>query len=49
MNLTLDNKAYCELYIALNDLKDAIDEGDVNKASALTDVLIHEVRYANVE
>lgn len=49
MDLTLDNKAYCELYIALNDLKDAIDEGDMMKASSLTDVLIHEVRYANVE
>ena len=49
MNLKLDKTAYEEIYLALNDIKDAIDDRALGKASALVDVLITEVRYAKVQ
>lgn len=49
MNLKLDNTSYCELYIALNNIIDAIDEKDLRTARQLTEDLAHEVRYAEVE
>ena len=48
MNLTLNNQSYCDLYEALNNLKDAIDDKYHTKASNMCDDLIEAVRYAEV-
>ena len=47
--MTLDKNTYEQLYVGLNDIKDAVDAGHTTKASVLTDILINEVRYANVK
>tara|TARA_B110000858_G_C17605140_1_gene381853 strand:+ start:357 stop:500 length:144 start_codon:yes stop_codon:yes gene_type:complete len=46
--MKLDSGTYEKLYYTLNDIKEAIDQGHNIKASSLCDVLIEEVRYADV-
>ena len=48
MNLTLNNQSYCDLYEALNNLKDAVDNKNNDKASIMCEDLIEAVRYAEV-
>lgn len=46
--MRLDSDTYEKLYYTLNDIKDAIDHRENAKASTLCNVLIDEVRYADV-
>ena len=48
MTLKLDNQSYCDLYEALNNLKDAVDKKNNDKASIMCEDLIEAVRYAEV-
>lgn len=46
--MKLDSDTYEKLYYTLNDIKDAIDNRENAKASTLANVLINEVRFADV-
>lgn len=46
--MKLDSDTYEKLYYTLNDIKEAIDQRHNTKASTLCNVLIEEVRYADV-
>jgi citrate lyase beta subunit len=48
MNLSLDNNAHIQLWIALGDIEEAVEKNEKEKALSLIKVLVDEVRYSNI-
>lgn len=48
MDLSLDNNAHIQLWIALGDIEDAVLKNEKEKALSLIHVLINEVRSSNI-
>ena len=48
MDLSLDNNAHVQLWVALGDIEEAVEKNEKEKALSLIKVLVDEVRYSNI-